>query len=69
MNYNNSDAYMLVPGDNIDGYIRAINSIPLLTEKEEIELATRLKESGDLEAARKLVMSHLRFVVSIQMEK
>ena len=65
MNYNNSDAYMLVPGDNIDGYIRAINSIPLLTEKEEIELATRLKESGDLEAARKLVMSHLRFVVSI----
>ena len=65
MNYNNLDAYMLVPGDNIDGYIRAINSIPLLTEKEEIELATRLKESGDLEAARKLVMSHLRFVVSI----
>ena len=65
MNYNNSDAYMLVPGDNIDGYIRAINSIPLLTEKEEIELATRLKESGDLEAARKLVMSPLRFVVSI----
>ena len=65
MNYNNSDAYMLVPGDNIDGYIRAINSIPLLTEKEEVELATRLKESGDLEAARKLVMSHLRFVVSI----
>ena len=65
MNYNNSDAYMLVPGDNIDGYIRAINSIPLLTEKEEIELATRLKESGDLEAARKLVMSHLRFMVSI----
>lgn len=65
MNYNNSDAYMLVPSDNIDGYIRAINSIPLLTEKEEIELATRLKESGDLEAARKLVMSHLRFVVSI----
>ena len=65
MNYNNSDAYMLVSGDNIDGYIRAINSIPLLTEKEEIELATRLKESGDLEAARKLVMSHLRFVVSI----
>ena len=56
---------MIVPGDHLDGYIRAINSIPLLTEKEEIELATRLKESGDLEAARKLVMSHLRFVVSI----
>lgn len=59
------ESMMLVPSDNIDGYIRAINSIPLLTAEEELELATKLRDTGDVEAARKLVLSHLRFVVSI----
>ena len=65
MVYQNDESMMLVPSDNIDGYIRAINSIPFLTKEEEIELATRLRDEGDVEAARKLVLAHLRFVVSI----
>lgn len=61
----NTTNMMMVPSDNLDGYIRAINSIPLLTEKEEYELASKLRNDNNLEAARKLVLSHLRFVVSI----
>ena len=61
----NTTNMMMVPSDNLDGYIRAINSIPLLTEKEEYELESKLRNDNNLEAARKLVLSHLRFVVSI----
>lgn len=50
---------------SIDQYIQTVNRIPLLTEQEEVELATRLRDEGDLEAARRLVMSHLRLVVAI----
>ncbi len=50
---------------SIDQYIQSVNRIPLLTEREEVELATRLRDEGDVEAARKLVMSHLRLVVAI----
>ncbi len=50
---------------SIDQYIQAVNRIPLLTEHEEVDLATRLRDEGDVEAARKLVMSHLRLVVAI----
>ena len=50
---------------SIEGYIQAVNSINMLTAEEEHELALRLRENEDLEAARKLVMSHLRFVVHI----
>jgi RNA polymerase sigma-32 factor len=50
---------------SIDQYIQTVNRIPLLTEREEMELATRLHDEGDLDAARKLVMSHLRLVVAI----
>jgi RNA polymerase sigma-32 factor len=46
-------------------YIHWVNQIPMLTDEEEKDLAMRLKQSNDLEAARKLVMSHLRFVVRI----
>lgn len=61
----NYESMMLVPSDNIDGYIRAISTIPLLTAEEELSLATKLRDEGDLDAARKLVLAHLRFVVSI----
>ncbi len=50
---------------SLSGYIHWVNQIPLLTEAEEQTLAERLNKFNDLEAARKLVMSHLRFVVKI----
>lgn len=49
----------------IEAYISAVNAQPMLTPEEELSLGRRLKESEDLEAARRLIMSHLRLVVSI----
>lgn len=54
-----------LPIDNLSAYIYRVNSIPLLSEEEERDLGRRQLLEGDLEAARKLVMSHLRFVVKI----
>jgi RNA polymerase sigma-32 factor len=54
-----------VPGDNLDAYIRAVSSVPVLTVEEERALAERLYFDEDLDAARNLVLSHLRFVVHI----
>jgi RNA polymerase sigma-32 factor len=50
---------------NIDAYISAVNRIPLLTAEEEHQLGVALKNANDLEAASKLVLSHLRLVVSV----
>ena len=50
---------------SIDAYIQAINRIPLLSADDERALATRLRQSNDLEAAGQLVLSHLRLVVSV----
>mgnify|MGYP003606749109 CR=1 FL=1 len=50
---------------NIDAYIQAANRYPMLSEKEEIRLAERFHNEGDVEAARQLVLSHLRLVISI----
>ena len=58
--------WAMVPSlGNLDAYITAANRVPLLTHEEEIAFATRLRATGDLEAAGKLVLSHLRLVVSI----
>lgn len=60
------DPWAVVPSlGNLDAYISAVNRLPLLTHEEEVSLARRLRESGDLKAAGQLVMSHLRLVVSI----
>ncbi len=56
---------VLVPQGSLEGYIQAVNTIPVLTAEQERKLAERLQNDGDLEAARQLVMSHLRFVVHI----
>ena len=56
---------VLVPQGSLEGYIQNVNSIPMLSADEERELAERLQQEGDLDAARRLVMSHLRFVVHI----
>ncbi len=49
----------------IEAYISAVNRIPMLTAEEEASLGQRLRDNADLQAARQLVMSHLRLVVSI----
>lgn len=51
--------------NSIESYIQAVGNISMLTADEEKELAKQLRDEGDLSAARKLVMSHLRFVVHI----
>ena len=49
----------------LDQYLKYANTIPMLSEEEEKELAMRLKYQNDLSAAQKLILSHLRFVVKI----
>ena len=56
---------VLVPGRNLDAYVQAVSSIAVLSAEQERKLAERLYYNNDLEAARQLVMSHLRFVVHI----
>lgn len=53
------------PVGSLDSYLNHINSVPLLTAEEEKSLAFELFEKNNLEAARRLVMSHLRFVARI----
>jgi RNA polymerase sigma-32 factor len=56
----------LVPSlGNLDAYISAVNRLPMLTQEEETQFARRLRDAGDLEAAGRLVLSHLRLVVSV----
>ncbi|MBI5919797.1 MAG: RNA polymerase sigma factor RpoH [Nitrosomonadales bacterium] len=50
---------------SLESYVHTVNSFPLLTQEEEIELATRFRRDNDLDAARDLVLSHLRVVVSV----
>jgi len=57
--------YLPVSVDNLDTYIRQVNNFPMLSADEERELALRLHHENDLEAAQQLIMSNLRFVVSI----
>jgi RNA polymerase sigma-32 factor len=56
---------LAVPTGNLESYIQATRSIPMLSAEEEHALATQLQNEGDLDAAQKLVLSHLRFVVHI----
>ncbi len=51
--------------DSFDLYQRSVRAIPSLTAKEELELGTRLKNNNDLEAAKKLILSHLKLVIKI----
>lgn len=56
---------MPVAVGSLDHYVQAVNRFPLLTAEQELELGRRLHNDGDLNAARQLVMSHLRVVVAI----
>src|ERR1700693_3603786 len=50
---------------SIEGYVQAVNRFPVLSHEEELSLATRFKTQNDWDAARQLVVSHLRVVVSV----
>jgi RNA polymerase sigma-32 factor len=56
---------VLAPGANLNAYVQAVSAFSILTVDEEQELAKDLYFNGNLDAARKLVMAHLRFVVHI----
>lgn len=55
------------PGDlgNLDAYIKAANSAPVLTAEEERNLAIRMRDYNDVDAAQALIISHLRLVISV----
>jgi len=56
---------LAVPQGNIENFIHYVKQIPVLTVEEERELAYRLQNENDLDAARQLVISHMRFVVHV----
>ena len=56
---------LVPPLGNLDAYISAVNRLPLLTHEEEQTYARQLRDHNDVDAAGRLVMSHLRLVVSI----
>ncbi|TKB46244.1 RNA polymerase sigma factor RpoH [Ferrimonas sediminicola] len=58
---------MVVPqgGGSLESYIQSVNGIPMLSAEEEYHLAVRLRQEGDIESAKALIMSHLRFVVHV----
>ncbi len=60
------DPWSLVPSlGNLDAYVSAVNRMPMLSQGEETDLARALRDQGDVQAAGRLVLSHLRLVVSI----
>lgn len=64
----NNKITQIVPVDPLQRYLQEVQSYPMLTAEEEIKLAKRYHEYGDLEAAKRLVLTHLKLVVKIAME-
>ena len=60
-----SEMQLAVPVGSIDHYIRAAYSVPMLSASEERALALRYQGDDDLDAARRLVLAHLRFVIYV----
>jgi RNA polymerase sigma-32 factor len=60
-----NDFVLSGPVGSFDAYMDKVSRIPVLSREDEAELAGRFRNDGDLEAARQLVLSHLRFVVHI----
>ena len=61
----NKDLMLAGPVGSLDAYIQAVGSIPVLSKEDEQALSRQFREENDLDAARELVMAHLRFVVHI----
>ncbi len=59
------DLQLAVPTGSLDAYMQAVSRVSVLSAERETELANRLHNDGDLEAARELVLSHLRFVAHV----
>ena len=60
-----SSQLIAAPIGSLDAYVERVSSLPVLSREEEIELAERFRRDNDLDAARTLVLSHLRFVVHV----
>src|SRR5687768_11846856 len=60
-----NDFVLSGPVGSFDAYMDKVSRIPVLSREDEAALATRFRNDGDLDAARDLVLSHLRFVVHI----
>ena len=60
-----SEITLAGPIGSFDAYVDTVSRIPVLSREDELELATRFHRDGDLDAARQLVLSHLRFVLHI----
>src|SRR5512139_3934108 len=60
-----SSHLIAAPIGSLDAYVERVSSLPVLSREEEFELAERFRRDNDLEAARTLVLSHLRFVVHV----
>ena len=60
-----NDLMLTAPVGNLNAYVNAVATVPVLSAEEENELAWRFRRDNDLDAARQLVLSHLRFVVHI----
>ena len=56
---------MQLVGGSLQSYIQAVNGLPYLSQEEELDLSRKLRQDNDLDAARKLVLSHLRVVVAV----
>lgn len=56
---------LAVPTGSLDAYLQAVSQVPVISAEAEAALAHRLRDEGDLDAARELVMAHLRFVAHI----
>jgi RNA polymerase sigma-32 factor len=61
----NADLVLAGPVGSLDAYVERVARIPVLSREDELALARRLRDHEDLDAARQLVLSHLRFVVHI----
>ena len=60
-----SSHLIAAPIGSLDAYVERVSSLPVLSREEEVELAERFRRDNDLDAARALVLSHLRFVVHV----
>ena len=62
---NTAQLQLALPSGSLETYIHSVNSVPILSAEQERSLARRFRDNNDLEAARQLVLSHLRFVVRV----